>query len=54
MREAATRAQLGIATSDDELIRADSLAVMEDAMTFFYQLALNEKHRNKHADVEAI
>ena len=54
MREAATRAQLGIATSDDESIRADSLAVMEDAMTFFYQLALNEKRRNKHADFEAI
>ena len=23
-------------------------------MTFFYRLALNEKRRNKHADVEAI
>jgi hypothetical protein len=54
MREAATRAQLGIAISDDESIRADSLAVMENAMTFFYQLAQNEKRRNKHADVEAI
>ena len=54
MREAAVRAQLGLATTDDELIKADSLAVMEEAMTFFYRLALKEKSRNEQADLKAI
>ena len=54
MREAAVRAQLGLATTDDESIKADSLAVMEEAMSFFYRLALKEKRRNEEADLKAI
>jgi hypothetical protein len=54
MREAAVRAQLGLATADDESIKADSLAVMEEAMSFFYRLALKEKRRNEDADLKAI
>ena len=54
MRQAAARAQLGAATSDDELIKADSLAVMEEAVTFFYRLALKEKRRNGDADPKTI
>jgi hypothetical protein len=54
MREAAARAQLGLATTGDQLIKADSLAVMEEAMTFFYRLALKEKSRNEQADLKAI
>ena len=54
MREAAVRAQLGLATTDDELIKADNLAVMEEAMSFFYRLALKEKRRNEEADLKAI
>jgi hypothetical protein len=53
MREAAVRAQLGLATTDDESIKADSLAVMEEAMSFFYRLALKERRR-KEADLKAI
>jgi hypothetical protein len=54
MREAASRAQLGLATTDDESIKADSLAVMEEAMSFFYRLALKERRRNEEADLKAI
>ena len=54
MREAASRAQLGLATTDDKLVKADSLAVMEEAMSFFYRLALKEKRRNDEADLKAI
>ena len=54
MRDAAVRAQLGLATTDDESIKADSLAVMEEAMSFFYRLALKEKRRNEEADLKAI
>ena len=54
MREAASRAQLGLATTDDASIKADSLAVMEEAMSFFYRLALKEKRRNEEADLKAI
>jgi hypothetical protein len=54
MREAASRAQLGLAITDDESIKADSLAVMEEAMTFFYRLALKERRRNEEADLKAI
>src|ERR1700686_5135603 len=54
MREAASRAQLGLATTDDEATKADSFAVMEEAMTFFYRLALKEKRRNEEADLKAI
>src|SRR5580692_11067729 len=46
MREAAARAQFDLAIANDETIRADSLAVMEEAMTFFFGLALKEKRRN--------
>jgi hypothetical protein len=53
MREAAVRAQLGLATTDDESTKADSLAVMEEAMTYFYRLALKER-RNEEADLKAI
>ena len=54
MREAAARAQIGMAIADDETIKADSLAVMEDAMAYFYRLALKERHRNGDADLTAI
>jgi hypothetical protein len=54
MREAAVRAQFGLATTDDVSTKADSLAVMEEAMTFFYRLALKEKRRNEQADLKAI
>ena len=54
MRGAAARAQFDLAITDDELIRADSLAVMEDAMAYFYGLALKERHRNGDADPKAI
>jgi hypothetical protein len=54
MREAASRAELGLAITDNESTTADSLAVMEEAMTFFYRLALKEKRRNKEADLKAI
>jgi hypothetical protein len=40
--------------TDDESIKADSLAVMEDAMAYFYRLALKERHRNGDADPKAI
>src|ERR1700733_11909413 len=53
-REAASRAQLGLATTDDESVKADSLAVMEEAMSFFYSLALKERRRNGEADHKAI
>ena len=52
MREAAARAQFDLAMTDDESIKADSLAVMEDAMAYFYRLALKERHRNGDADPE--
>jgi hypothetical protein len=48
MREAAARAELY------ESIKADSLAVMEDAVAYFYRLALKERHRNEDADFAAI
>ena len=35
-------------------IKADSLAVMEDAMTYFYRLALKERYRGGDADPKAI
>jgi hypothetical protein len=54
MREAAVRAQLGLASTDDDSIKADSLAVMEEAMSFFYRLALKERRRNGEADHKAI
>ena len=54
MREAAARAQIGMAIADDESIKADSLAVMEEAMTFFFGLALKERRRNEDADFKAI
>jgi hypothetical protein len=54
MREAAALAQLGLATTDDESIRADSLAVLEQSMRYFYGLALKEKRRNEEADLKAI
>jgi hypothetical protein len=54
MREAAAQAQLGLATTEDESIKADSPAVMEEAMTFFYRLALKEKRRNEEADLKVI
>ena len=54
MREAAARAQFDLAMTDDVSINADSLAVMEDAMTYFYRLALKERHRNGVADPKAI
>ena len=47
MREAAARAQIGMAIADGESMKADSLAVMEEAMTFFFGLALKEKLRTK-------
>jgi hypothetical protein len=53
MREAAARAQLILEGSDDESIKADSLVVMEEAMTFFHRLALKERGR-KDADIEMI
>jgi hypothetical protein len=52
IREAAARAQFDLAMTDDEPIKADSLAVMEEAMTFFYRLALKEKRRNGDADLK--
>jgi hypothetical protein len=54
MREAAARAKLDLAVTDDESLKADSLAVMEEAMTFFHRLALKEKCRGGDADFEAI
>jgi hypothetical protein len=54
MREAAALAQLGLATTDDESIRADSLAVLEQSMRYFYGLVLKEKRRNEEADLKAI
>jgi len=54
IREAAARAQFDLAMTDDESIKADSLAVMEDAMAYFYRLALKERHRNEDADFAAI
>jgi hypothetical protein len=54
IREAAARAQFDLAMTDDESIKADSLAVMEDAMAYFYRLALKERHRSGDADPKAI
>ena len=54
MRGAAARAQFDLAMTDDVSIKADSLAVMEDAMAYFYRLALKERHRNGDADPKAI
>ena len=54
MRGAAARAQFDLAMTDDVSINADSLAVMEDAMAYFYCLALKERHRNGDADPKAI
>jgi hypothetical protein len=47
-------AELDLAVTDDESIKADSLAVMENAMTYFYRLALKERHRSEDADPKAI
>jgi hypothetical protein len=54
IRGAAARAQFDLAMTDDESIKADSLAIMEDAMAYFYRLALKERHRNGDADPKAI
>ena len=54
IREAAARAQFDLAMTDDVSIKADSLAVMEDAMAYFYRLAIKERHRNGDADPKAI
>ena len=54
IKEAAARAQFDLTMTDDEPIKADSLAVMEDAMTYFYRLALKEKRRNGDADPKTI
>ena len=54
IREAAARAQFDLAVTDDEPIKADSLAVMEEAMTYFYRLAQREKRRNGDADPKTI
>ena len=54
IREAAARAQFDLAMTDDVSINADSLAVMENAMTYFYRLALKERHRSGGADPKAI
>ena len=54
IRGAAARARFDLAMTDDELIKADSLAVMENAMTYFYRLALKERYRNGDADPKAI
>ena len=54
IRGAAARAQFDLAMTDDVSINADSLAVMENAMTYFYRLALKERHRNGDADPKAI
>jgi hypothetical protein len=54
MREAAAQAQFDLAMTDDEPIKTDSLAVMENAMTYFYRLALKERHRSGDADFKAI
>jgi hypothetical protein len=54
MREAAARAQVDLTHTDLEPIKADSLSVMEDAMTFFYYLALKERHHGGDADPKAI
>ena len=35
-----------LAMTDDVSIKADSLAVMEEAMAYFYRLALKERRRN--------
>jgi hypothetical protein len=54
IREAAARAQFDLAITADESIKADSLAVMEDAMAYFNRLALKERHRSGDADPKAI
>ena len=43
-----------LAMTDDVSINADSLAVMENAMTYFYRLALKERHRSEDAYPKAI
>src|SRR5580704_3195964 len=40
--------------TDGVSINADSLAVMENTMTYFYRLALKERHRSEDADPKAI
>jgi hypothetical protein len=50
MREAAARAQLDLAACGDEAIKADSLAAMEEAMTFFLRSARKEKDRKAKGD----
>jgi hypothetical protein len=40
--------------TDDVSINADSLAVMEDAMAYFYRLALKERCRSEDAGPKAI
>src|SRR5580704_14514715 len=40
--------------TDDVSINVDSLAVMENAMSYFYRLALKERHRSEDADPKAI
>ena len=49
-----TNAQRDAVLTDDESIKTDGLAVMEDAMAYFYRLALKERHRNGDADPKAI
>ena len=39
IREAAARAEFDLAITDDVSIKADSLAVMEDDMAYFYRRA---------------
>jgi hypothetical protein len=47
-------AQLNLAIGDEQSIKADSLAVMEEAMTFFFRVALQEKRRKNYAPFSAI
>jgi hypothetical protein len=54
MKEAVARAQTDLVCIGDESAKADSLAVMENAMTYFYHLALKERHRGGDADSKAI
>jgi hypothetical protein len=54
MKEAVARAQTDLVCIGDESAKADSLAVMENAMTYFYSLALKERHRGGDADSKAI
>jgi hypothetical protein len=54
MRAASTAAALRLSSDTDVIAREDSLAIMEDAMTYFYKLALKERSKGEKANEDKV